>query len=136
MQEGSCDISPSGTPTIGLHAPSRHEVNDVLGRSESDPATERAIRDLGHAGYLRGESDVRQIVGRIDFELTEKGLQIVAGWPSPDSTADAFLAAIAARMDAASPDEQDRLERLRDSALDVGRGVLADLIAGTIRGFS
>ena len=83
---------------------------------------------------MAGAGDVDQIAGPIDFELTEKGFQKVAGWPSAESSADAFLAALATRIEGAPPDERDRLERLQASASDVGRGVLADLIAGTIRG--
>jgi hypothetical protein len=112
---------------------SQREVNEVLGRDASDPTTERAIRDLGRTGYLIGDSGADQIVGPIDFELTEKSLQLVAGWPSPESSADAFLAALADRIEAAAPEERDRLKRLQDSAHDVGRGVLADLIAGAMR---
>jgi hypothetical protein len=114
---------------------SQREVNEFLGREPSDPATDRAVWDLGKAGYLAGAGHVDHLTGPIDFELTEKSLQLFAGWPSPEqSAADAFLAALAERIEAASPGERSRLERLRDSASDVGRGVLADIIAGTIRG--
>lgn len=112
---------------------SQRDVNEALGREENDPITERTIRDLGRTGYLAGVGDVDQIAGPIDFELTERGLQLF-GWPSREKTADAFLEALAARINSAPAEERGRLERLQASASEVGHGVLADLIAGTIRG--
>ena len=114
---------------------SQRDVNEALGREENDPVTERTIRDLGRTSYLAGVGrNVDQIAGPIDFELTEKSLQQLAGWPSRKKTADAFLEALAARISSAPAEERGRLERLQASASEVGHGVLADLIAGTIRG--
>jgi hypothetical protein len=114
---------------------SQRDVNEALGREENDPITERTIRDLGRTDYLAGVGrNVDQIAGPIDFELTEKSLQQLAGWPSRKKTADAFLEALAARINSAPAEERGRLERLQASASEVGHGVLADLIAGTIRG--
>jgi hypothetical protein len=115
---------------------SQREVNEALGREAFDDRTDRAIRYLGDAGYLRGDRESDMITGNIDFDLTEKSLQRLADWPSPERSADVFLEALERRIETSTPEERGRLKRLHDSASDVGRGVLADLIAGAIRGLS
>jgi hypothetical protein len=65
------------------------QVNELLEREPFDDGTDRAIRDLGNAGYLAGAGNVDHLTGPIDCELTEKSLRVLAGWPSPEQSAEA-----------------------------------------------
>lgn len=71
---------------------SRDALNDELGRERGNPATDRELARLSRAGYLTRE---RTTGHRVAFNLSEKGLQQVAGWPGApdDNLADQFLAA-------------------------------------------
>jgi len=89
---------------------------------------------LAEAGYLMTENSIDQASGEIMVEvqqLTEKSLQQVAGWPitgTRDLSAE-LIAAIDARIADAAPEERGRLERLREAVAEVGKDVLAEVIA-------
>lgn len=64
---------------------------------------------------------------------TEKGLQLASGWPTPGGSgqADLLLKILDERIgDPATPEEEKgRLRRVRESVGDLGRAVLAEVLA-------
>jgi hypothetical protein len=73
--------------------------------------------------------------GPIAFRLGEKALQSVAGWPGGSADlASELLALIDRRLadPAVSQDERGRLERLRQTLSDVGKGVVTGLLTALI----
>jgi hypothetical protein len=111
-------------------------LNVSLGRPAGDPQTATTLIQLSTAGYLRDEQSVEQVDGPIFFRLGEKALQRVAGWPGAggDLTSD-LLALIEQRLadPEVSNDERKRLERMRDTVGDVGKGVMTGLLTALIK---
>jgi hypothetical protein len=67
------------------------------------------------------------------LRLLPKGRQVVDQWPSSDP-AEVFLQALAQRIAVEDdPEVRSRLERLRDSASQVGKGVLAGISTAVVQ---
>jgi hypothetical protein len=119
-------------------------VDDELGREANDPRTARALHDLAETGYF--DVTTSPAMGSITpaiFRLSEKALQIVAGWPSigGESFFTRMLAELDERVAAASTtEERTRLERLRDGLVGVGRDVFTNVVSaaaeGAVRGLA
>lgn len=96
------------------------EIDAELGREEWDSNTGLALNRLAAAGYVTKLMEVDNHVGPLAVDLTEKGLQLTAGWPT--GAADAFYQSMIAKLDeriAAATDDHERsaLERFRDFAV-------------------
>lgn len=111
-------------------------LNAALGRPPGDPQTATTLVQLSAADYLRDEQSVEQIDGPISFRLGERALQRVAGWPGAGGDLSSeLLALIDQRLEdpTVSEDERTRLERLRDTVGDVGKGVVTGLLTALIK---
>jgi hypothetical protein len=112
---------------------SQDAVNELLGRGAGDETTARVLHELEQAGYIRETLDFDQGIGPTHFVLTEKALQVVAGWPGggADAAYERLVALLEEQIaEAATPEERSRWERARDALLSVGRDVLVELLAG------
>jgi hypothetical protein len=108
---------------------SDNAVNEVLGREPGDARTDRVVTMLVSTGYL--DTTVRSMGFRY-CRITEKGLQITAGWPS--GAADAAYTRLLTLIDkhveeAATDEERSKWERLRDGVVGVGRDVAVDVLS-------
>ena len=113
---------------------SQREINDRLGREPDDRRTDRALYELARTGYVTSTFQTDVSLGPLEVELTEKGLQTVGGWPGRDP-ADAFLAALQARVDAEeSVEERSAAQRLLDAAKGLSREVLSEIVANAAMG--
>jgi len=111
-------------------------LNVTLGRPLGDPQTSTALMQLSSAGYFRDELSIDEIDGPIAFRLGEKALQRVAGWPGGSGDlASELLALIDRRLadPAVSEDERGRLERLRQTLGEVGKGVVTGLLTALVK---
>ena len=112
---------------------SQDAVNEPLGREAGDEVTARVLHELEQADYIRETLEIGQGVGPARFVLTEKALQVVAGWPGggADAAYERLVALLEERIAAAAtPEERSRWERARDAVLSIGRDVLVELLAG------
>jgi hypothetical protein len=108
---------------------------EALGRDSADARLGMAFEHLEAAGYVKTTlpSDV-SFLPRF-FRLEERGLQLMAGWPSGESVAAALVAAISARIETTdSPEEKTKLQGLLESLLDVGNNVLGSILANVLTG--
>jgi hypothetical protein len=115
---------------------SRDTLNAALGRSQGDQQTSTTLMQLSTAGSFRDELSVEQLDGPLAFRLGEKALQRVAGWPGGSGDlASELLALIDSRLadPAVSQDERGRLERLRQTLGDVGKGVVTGLLTALVK---
>ena len=121
------------------------EGRRALGSEEIARATGLDQRDvriglagLIEAGYLAaaGRLNVPRATPSRDFVNIwplERARRASGQWPAEDAY-DEFVRRLDARLAATDdPGERSRLERLRDSALEVSRHVLGELIADTVR---
>lgn len=94
------------------------------------------LRRLHDNGYIVGQ-DATTFGEEYDLmmiRLQGSGLRAVGQWP-PEDQYDAFLAVLDQRIEAASSDEErGRLERVRETALGVGRDVLTSVLSAWARG--
>jgi hypothetical protein len=117
----------SGDADLGV---SQKTINDVLGRQPDDARTARVVTMLVSGGYLDRTIDTFGSRGFV--QITEKGLQITAGWPSgaPDAAYQRLLALIDERVEgAASDEERSKWQRLRDAVVGVGRDVAVEVLS-------
>lgn len=120
-------------PGAGL---TQDTLNAALGRVPGDAQTGTTLVQLSAAGYLRDEQSVEQVDGPIFFRLGERALQRVAGWPGAGGDlAGELLGLIDQRLEdpMVSDDERGRLERLRGTVGDVGKGVVTGLLTALIK---
>jgi hypothetical protein len=126
--------SASAYPGLGLN---QKMINDELERHPDDPGTARVLEELVRANYLEMTAETHQSVGPDFCRLTEKGLQITAGWPSgaPEAFLDRLLAEIDRRIsEAQTHEERTKWERLRDGVTGVGRDVLTNVLSSVAEG--
>jgi hypothetical protein len=114
------------------HGIERTAIAEELGRAEDDPRTSFALVRLVDAGYLQATLETDQHHGPWAVELTERGLQVTAGWPT--GPGDALLASLLAEVErriatTESAEERSSLERFRDFAVGVGRDVLVSVLS-------
>jgi hypothetical protein len=75
--EAVCAASGSADVDLGV---SHKTINENLGRQPNDPRTDRIVTMLVQGDYL--ERTACEGMGSRFWQITEKGLQITAGWPS------------------------------------------------------
>lgn len=112
-------------------------ASDEVGRRAEIPEREVNVgmRALNDAGFIAGSViHTPQGWAIINIRLTERGRRAVGQWPSDDLAAE-LLRILDGRIERAPEgDERTRLQRLRDAAADVGRGLLADALFELARG--
>jgi hypothetical protein len=106
-------------------------INAQLGRAPSDETTDRVLYELEETGWIVRTVGTDASWGPLQCKLSEKGLQLVAGWPS--TTADAAVSKLLTLVElriaeAQTPEERTRWERVRDGFLSFGRDALVELI--------
>jgi hypothetical protein len=119
--------SESADVDLGVSAKT---INELLGRQPDDPRTDRILTMLVRGDYV-GQT-IRAMGSSGFFQVTEKGLQVTAGWPSgaPEATYTRLLELIDERLDeAVSEEERSRWQRLRDGVVGVGRDVAVDVLS-------
>jgi hypothetical protein len=110
------------------------DVVEELGSKIDQDATALALDELVRAGYLEETMGGDQLPGPGWSRLTEKGLQVTAGWPSASGeiALDRLLKVIEERIEATTGEERSKWERLRDGIADVGRGVLVAVLTESV----
>jgi hypothetical protein len=119
--------SASADVDVGV---SHKTINEVLGRQPNDPQTDRIVTMLVQGDYL--ERTAFEGMGSRFCQITEKGLQITAGWPSGarDAAYERLLALIDEHVEeAASDEERSKWQRLRDAVVGVGRDVAVEVLS-------
>ena len=106
-------------------------VSAELGKPQ-DPRILRILGQLYEAGYITGPT-IEESPAPISIESTDKGLQLVAGWPTPGGRGlevERLLGLLDERIadEARSPDERGRLRRFRESVVDIGRDVGSEVL--------
>ncbi len=93
-----------------------------------------AVRRLLDTDLLTGiDASTMGGFDALDLRLLPRGRQLVRQWPSSDP-AEAFLQLLAERIaEEPDPEERNRLEGVRDSAGQVGKGVLTGVITALVQ---
>jgi len=107
-----------------------------LERNENDAGVSRAFEVLETSGYVSGGMEIDSLPGPLTVAPTEKALQLLAGWPaSGDAAAQKLLSILEERIEQA-PDEKEKgkLRALRDSFVDIGEGVAAEVLVKLMTG--
>jgi len=112
-------------------------INAELRRSPDDETTDRVLYELEQAGYVHATVATDAQWGPLTAKLTEKGLQLVASWPT--TTADAAVAKLMALVElriseASTPEEKTRWQQVRDGLLSFGRDALVEVIGSAAGG--
>lgn len=105
-------------------------VNELLGRDYDDRDTDEALFALKREGYIEGYRGGGYGSWSL-LRLEGPGLQEIAGWPvTPGANYGAkFLDELERKIaDAADADERSRLEKLRETAVKVGTGVITGVL--------
>jgi hypothetical protein len=108
---------------------SDNAVNEVLGREPRGARTDRVLTMLVSTGYL--DTTIRSMGFRYS-KITEKGLQITAGWPSgaADAAYTRLLTLIDEHVEAAGTDEErSKWERLRAGVVGIGKDVAVEVLS-------
>jgi transcriptional regulator GlxA family with amidase domain len=114
--------------------PSQEDVAALLpGMSSLDVSRALLLlRDMGYVGGYKASGP------RLDLiSATEKGLQETMAWPVPGDARVAGFEALLSLLDeriqqAQTTDERTRLQRLRDSAADLGTGVAGEVLGAWV----
>lgn len=110
-------------------------IVEELGPDADDHLVALTLEELGRAGYLEETLGGDQLPGPAASRLTEKGLQVTAGWPtaSGEVALDRLLAMIEQRIEAATTEEErSKWKRLRDGVAGVGRDVFVGVLTATV----
>jgi hypothetical protein len=109
------------------------QVNAQLGRAADDPKTDRLLYELERSGYIEAVTpSFGESWGPSHSRLTEKALQMVAGWPGAarDDVVLRLLDVLNAEIEQTDdPDQRSKLEKLRDVVAGIGRDVLTDVLS-------
>jgi hypothetical protein len=111
------------------------DVVDELGSGADAYATALALDELVRAAYLEETMGGDQLPGPAWCRLTEKGLQVTAGWPSSSGEValDRLMAVINDRIaTAVTPEERTTWERFRDGVAGVSRDVMVGLLTTAV----
>ena len=122
----------AGAPANGVLAPA---VVKSASRDGEDVLVLRALDLLVDGGYLAREGSISSPHGPLAVSVTARGLQAVGGWPatSAEAATEALLAALDRAIEEADdPEHRTKLERLRDASIDVGSGVLTNVLSRVI----
>lgn len=107
-------------------------INAELGREPRDRRTDYVLRELEQTNWIVETMGTDQTMGPLYCKVSEKGLQLVAGWPT--TTAEAAVEKLLALVDlriteASDPEERSKWQRIRDGLLGVGREALVRILA-------
>jgi hypothetical protein len=123
------EASLTATP-YGVEQP---QINAQLGRAPDDPKTDRLLYELERNGYIEAVTpSFSEAWGPSHSRLTEKALQVVAGWPgaASDDVVSRLLDVLNAEIEQThDPDQRSKLEKLRDVVAGIGRDVLTDVLS-------
>lgn len=127
------DLYPDAPPGFGV---SQGQVSERLGRAENDLDTGRKFEMLEQAGYIKGMLETDQTPGPLMAVPTEKALSLLAGWPTSGAAAVERLLSILDERIEDAPNEQQKgkLRALRDSVIDIGEGVAAEVLVKLMMG--
>lgn len=127
------DLYPDAPPGFGV---SQDQVNDHLGRPANDLDTGKKFEMLEQADYIKGMLETDQTPGPLMAVPTEKALSLLADWPTSGVAAVEKLLSILDQRIEGAPNEQQRskLRALRDSVVDVGEGVAAEVLVKLMMG--
>lgn len=109
---------------------SQMQVSQKLGRDDGDSGVSRAFEVLQRNRYVEGRTEIDGLPGPLTVAPTEKALQLLAGWPtSGEAALQKLLSILDTRIEAA-PDEErkGKLRALRNSLVDIGEGVAAEVL--------
>jgi hypothetical protein len=123
-----------GAPAAGMPISA---VTRELNRDEGDREIHRVVALLVERGYLGAPSGISANDAPALVTVTSLGLEVVGGWPatSAEAATAALLAALDREIEATDePGQRGRLERLRDTAVEVGTGTLTQVLAHIIKG--
>lgn len=112
-----------------------HAVVGELGADADGYSVALTLGELVRAGYLEETLGADQATGPLSSRLTEKGLQVTAGWPSASGEValDRLLTVIEERIAASTTaEERSNWERLRDGVLGIGRDVFVGVLTATV----
>jgi hypothetical protein len=116
---------------------SQMQVAKQLGREEGDSGVSRAFEVLERNGYVvAGGMNIDSIPGPLTVAPTEKAMQLLAGWPtSGEAAVEKLISILDERIDS-TPDEEKKgkLRALRDSLIDVGEGIAAEVMVKVLTG--
>ena len=110
---------------------SSQAVTDELGPEADADEVGLVLDELERARYVEETLGGDHVPGPAWCRLTEKGLQVTAGWPtsSGEIALERLLAIVDERIAAAASDEErSKWERLRDGIADVGVGVVTGVL--------
>jgi hypothetical protein len=114
------------------------QVNALLGRGADDPRTDRLLFELERNGYIEAVMPAfGDRWGPTHCRLTEKALQVVAGWPgaASDDVVLRLLDVLNAEIERTDdPDRKSKLEKLRDVVAGIGRDVLTEVLSKVLTG--
>lgn len=114
---------------------SQPQVCRRLGREDNDSGVSRAFEILERSGYVLGEMQIESLPGPLTVVPTEKALQLLAGWPtSGDAAAQKLLSILDERIEEAPDEEKGKLQRLRDSVVDIGESITAEVLVKLMTG--
>jgi hypothetical protein len=128
-------LQRSGKARSSSEAAIRQESSSG-GAGRSGPRAGAIMLALRDAGYVEGQWAMQSSLPLL-FKLTEKAYQVVAGWPAKpgEDTYRELLAVLEQKIEESdSPDERDRLRKLRDGVYEVGREVLVEVLAKAATG--
>lgn len=114
-------------PLVSFALPDRTGLEDL--------EVQRGLRALFEAGFIGGtEAGINQrLFDLYNIRLLERGRRTVGQWP-PENQFDAFVEVVNEKIAAADSDEErSKLERIRDTALGVGRDVLTSVLSSWAR---
>ncbi len=125
---------------IGRGAPADGVLTSAVAdqlQEENLLQTYRTLSLLVEGGYLDQAGALATEHGPAAVSVTAKGLQVVGGWPA--TTGEAAVGALLTALDRAideadEPERRTKLERLREVALDVGQGTLAEVLKHLVTG--
>jgi hypothetical protein len=106
-------------------------VLEELASDADEGAVTIVLEELVRSGYLEETLSADQLPGPAAVRLTEKGLQVTAGWPtaSGEVALDRLITMIEQQIEAATTEDQrSRWENLRDGVAGVGRDVLVGVL--------
>lgn len=112
-------------------------IEAAAGRDEGDLGIFTALTALSEAGYVEGVAGFGDPPTWMFVKLTEKGHQEVSGWPvTPGGDYGAkFIEELDRRIEDAPDDaERTRLQRFRDAAGDIGKGVITGVLTDMASG--
>lgn len=119
------------------HGVNQDAVNERLGREPGDEATGLILHKLEQEGYIRESLHIEgDVPGPAFFEPIGRTLEMLAGWPASNGEAayTQLLAELDARIEQAEGTDMNRLVKVREAVVELGKSTAADILANVITG--